>query len=246
MASVEDYTDPHIETFVPVPPTQPGVCDVCHGASNPGFSRCRSCHITTEQVSKPLTRIVPIALCEAHGQFHHVLRSYKDGTPKLQDRLRLQVAAFLGRFLAAHGSCIGQWDAVTTVPSGHGRPGGHPLARALQLVAALKRRHIELLEPGQAATPDRHLDAADDRFQVVRTVDGLRVLLIDDMLTTSAAVQSAASALSLAGAHVPAACVLGRYIKPDYSEATTRLWERAVARKPFRFGRCCLCDPLWP
>ncbi len=68
------------------------------------------------------------------------------------------------------------------------------------------------------------------------------MLIIDDVFTTGAAVQSAASALSLAGARVSGACVLGRYIKPDYSEAARQLWERAVARKPFRFGRCCLCE----
>ena len=60
---VRALTDPYLGTFTPVPPAADGVCDVCHSAPNPGWPRCLSCERTIGQVSRPLTRVVPITLC---------------------------------------------------------------------------------------------------------------------------------------------------------------------------------------
>ncbi len=60
MATVADLTDPYLATFTPVPPAGEGVCDVCHGAPNPGWTRCWSCSRTTGQVRHSIERIVPI------------------------------------------------------------------------------------------------------------------------------------------------------------------------------------------
>jgi orotate phosphoribosyltransferase len=65
------------------------------------------------------------------------------------------------------------------------------------------------------------------------------VLLIDNTFTTGARVQSAASALALAGADVVAAVVLGRFVRPDYSAEARQLWERQ-RRLGFDFDTCCL------
>ena len=92
--------------------------------------------------------------------------------------------------------------------------------------------------------PAGHLAASDHGFTVMSRVRGRRVLLVDDTLTTGAEVQSAASALQAAGATIPAAVVLGRYINPDFNQAASDLWERAHGR-PFAFDRCCLCDQPW-
>jgi len=51
--------------------------------------------------------------------------------------------------------------------------------------------------------------------------------------------------LQLAGAVIPAAVVIGRYLNPGYNEAATQLWERARSRA-FTFERCCRCDTPWP
>lgn len=216
MATVADYTDPYLETFVPVLPAQPGVCDVCHSAPNPGFLRCKSCATTVSQVTRPVTRVVPISLCVAYSQLHDLLRKYKDASVVLQDRLRPRAAALLGRFLQEHRHCLGEWDVLTTVPSGSGREGLHPLSRAIAMLGEFRRQLVHVLEPGRIPEGDRHLNAADDRFRVRTSVDGTHALLVDDMFTTGAAVQSAASALQLAGAQAIAAVVLGRYVKPDF------------------------------
>src|SRR5574341_1774663 len=116
MTTVRDLTDPYLDTFPPVPPTAEGVCNVCHGAPNPGWATCWSCDRTVGQVSLPITRVAPITLCEPMGQVHHVLCKYKDGPPELQRRFKPRVAALLGAF------CSTMPEGVGAV--GHGAPFG--------------------------------------------------------------------------------------------------------------------------
>ena len=110
------------------------------------------------------------------------------------------------------------------------------------MVSSLASHYEELLLPG--SRPARHRSADDDAFKVKARIDGRRVLLVDDMFTSGAEVQSAASALQLAGAIVPAAVVIGRFIKPELNEAARVLWQQASDRE-FAFDRCCLCDRGW-
>ena len=65
------------------------------------------------------------------------------------------------------------------------------------------------------------------------------MLLIDDTYTSGATVQSAASALQMAGAKVVAVVVVGRYVKPDFNYRTQALWDE-VSSEVFSFGSCCL------
>jgi predicted amidophosphoribosyltransferase len=239
---VRALTDPYLATFTPVPPVAGGVCDICHGAPNPGWSRCLSCERTIVQVSRPLTRVVPITLCGRMGPVHYLLRQYKDGPAQLRDRLAPRVAALLARFLQQHRRCIGSWDLITVVPSSIGRPGPHPLAQAINMVPALAGTYRALLQTG--LHPAGHLAAGDDAFVVTGEITSRQVLLVDDTFTTGAEIQSAASALQAAGATIPAAVVIGRYINPDFSQAAQDLWERAHSR-PFSFERCCLCEEPW-
>jgi predicted amidophosphoribosyltransferase len=242
-ATVDDYTNPYLETFVPVPPVAPGVCAICHGAPNPGYRECYSCAEALSQVSRPVTKVVPITLCDPHGPMYQLLRDYKrSGYPELEQRLRLRMAALLGRFVATHQACLGDWDVLTTVPSTGGRQGPHPLVGVVSMVRALAKRHRNLL--GVGAIPARHRSGGDGKFTVVAPLSGQRVLLVDDLLTSGARLQSAGSALRIAGATVVAAVVVGRFIKPTHSESSRGLWARAAVRE-FNFDRCCLCDEAW-
>lgn len=76
------------------------------------------------QVSRPITRVVPITLCAEWGPVHNLLRGYKDGPEELRARFLPRVAALLARFVDEHGKCIGHWETVTAVPSSKGRPAG--------------------------------------------------------------------------------------------------------------------------
>jgi len=238
--SVRDYTDPFLQHYCPVPPVGPGVCDVCHGAPGVGWERCYSCNQTTGQVSHPIELVVPISLATKEGQFYHVLKSYKGWYAT--ENQRLQLASLFARFLAQHGKCIRReadmdWNVITIVPSTGDRMGAHPLENVLSRVPALRSQYEALLVRGTA--PIGHNLAADDGYQVTSDVSDRRVLLIDDTFTTGGRVQSAASALQLAGARIASAVVAARIINPEF-DTSRELWERQRGQ-PFSFEVCCLC-----
>jgi predicted amidophosphoribosyltransferase len=241
--SVADFTDPYVKTLTPPPLCGEGVCDICHGSPNAGFSRCYSCHQTTQQVSRPLSLVVPISLYEIPGQLHHVLRNYKDGYDDAQRyELQLRVAALLLRFLSEHGEHVARtagepWEIITSVPSTVPRAGGHPLESTIGLARQLMEQYEPLLERHDGVLG--HNQASDTAYRVTGDVAGANVLLVDDTFTSGARIQSAASALSLAGAKVIAAVPIGRVINPDYNESTREFWD-AVRRRPFTFDLCCL------
>jgi hypothetical protein len=177
-------------------------------------------------------------------------RSAPSRPPQLQGRsnrglraqFRLQISALLTRFLRDHDVCIaaaggGEWDVITTIPSSSGRTGPHPLEEVIHLSRRLSDSYRPLLETGSAKLRFRQAD--DQGFVTRETVDGLRVLLMDDTLTTGARTQSAASTLSLSGAEVVAVVPVGRVIAPDYNDESGALWSSARST-PFDFDTCCL------
>ncbi len=244
MPSAQELADSAAGYLVPVPAAADGVCDICHGAPNPGHRRCFSCAETSAQVAHPVANVVPISLYQVGGQLHHVLRGYKDGPdPTVRYQFSLIVAALLASFLQRHGTCVAEaagesWDLVTTVPSGRGRELPHPLDGAIELSPWLRSWCHPLLAKGGGDV--RHNHADEQAYVVTEEVLGLRILLLDDTYTTGAALQSAASALSAAGARVIGAVPIGRVIHPEFNEQTRRLWGRATA-SAFDFERCCLC-----
>jgi orotate phosphoribosyltransferase len=75
---------------------------------------------------------------------------------------------------------------------------------------------------------------SDSGFDVAENVTGKKLLLLDDVYTTGSRSQSAASALTAAGANIVGIMVIGRRVNPDYSEDAMRVWARQSA-VPFRF-----------
>ncbi len=245
MVDAARYTDPHLSAYRPVPAAGPGVCPVCRAGLPPGSRLCHSCALTMSQVSRPTRNVVPVSLYETPGPLWQVLRYYKDGPAAARGPLTVQVAAIIGRFTGRHLPCLarllgGEPTAVTTVPSTRGgqRPGSHPLQAAVLAVTGLARSYRPLLAPGPV--PAGHNQADDGTFRLTAAVAGQRVLLIDDTFTTGARLQSAASALQLAGAAGVAALTVGRVIWPGRNGNCRRIWEQSLAT-PFSFSECCLC-----
>jgi predicted amidophosphoribosyltransferase len=239
-----DHTEPYLSIYTPVLPADPGVCEICHGAPGEGFHRCSSCVQTMRHVSHPVRRVVPISLYQTPGQLWKVLRDYKDGlTVTQRHRFTLQVAATIGRFLVSHQGCIAgsmrePWDLIVTVPSSKERAGTHPLRLAIDMLPApFSDRAADVLRRGTVQVDHRRAD--DLGFLVDADLGGARILLVDDTLTTGARVQSAASALQLAGGRVVAAVVVGRVIRPEWSKESAALWRAARSRR-FSFDTCCL------
>lgn len=242
--SYEDVTDRLIDALVPPPPAGDGVCRFCHGATGHGYRQCASCLRTSSQVSNPATTIVPISLYTIPSPLHNTLRQYKDGRPgPARNELVLQVAGLIGRFLRDHRRCIAattsrDFDTIVPVPSN--RPGPHPLEQTLRILIALRDIVAPVLEVGTAPV-DEQRNANDHAFRTRESVAGRKVLVVDDTFVTGARVQSAASALTLAGADVVAALVVGRVIglNPAYPQ-NQDLWDRMQSRG-FSFETCCLC-----
>jgi phosphoribosylpyrophosphate synthetase len=169
------------------------------------------------------------------------ISNYKDGTDS--DRLRFapEVAGILARFFAECGGPLtertGGWDVASVVPSAGGREPPHPLEVVLDAEAhgSVPNREVLLTHVGEVG----HRAPNEGAFRVSSDVDSGRVLLLDDVYTTGAEAQSAASALDAAGAQVIAIVVIARRINPDYSEAHGRMWDRQT-KIPFRFT-----DPPW-
>lgn len=188
----------------------------------------------------PAERVVPIALYRTGDNLWHALRRYKDGRdPAVRRRLRRGLARLLSLFLRRHLACVApgasaHW-CITVVPSTRRRRQRHPLERLVRRHRWLRRRYVRTLRP---ARPPGHNAASDTAFRVIRDVNGLEIVLVDDTFTTGASVQSAVSALRLAGAKVIGVVVIGRVVNPDACPEEDALWASA-RRTPWRLNRCC-------
>jgi len=249
--TAEEFTDPYLGNYTPPPEVQPGVCNVCHGATGymydgDPWERCWSCKESIRGVSNPLTLVVPISLYRVGEQLHTVLKDYKRSPSKrVRERHLWQVGAILHRFLWGHRDHIateagGYWDTVAIVPSKTNHDDVHPLESAIMLGEPLRDEYMRLLEPGDVSKIGR-ARSSDQGYVATDDAEGRRVLLVDDTFTSGATFQSAASALVLGGAEVVAGLVIGRVIdtsNANYPE-TLELWERQ-RKVRFSFETCCL------
>jgi hypothetical protein len=191
--------------------------------------------------------MVPISYSVAHEQLHHVLAGYKRLSGEIARWLQTGLAAVLWRFLDAHEACVAQhagvprFDVVTTVPSAAGAADepAHPLERIVGEICRPTRDRYEPLlsrpaRPGESA----HHDFDPGRFVARRSLDGARVLLVDDTWTTGANAQSAAASLKRAGARCVGAVVIGRHLKREWRQNDGRL--RSLPR-PFDWTSCSVC-----
>jgi len=222
-------------------PPGPGVCSVCRGPAGPGSPLCFCCAAVAAALAAPLAPVIPISTYRIPGPLHTVLRGYKDAP--ISDARRhyaLQLSTLLGRFLALHRPCLegvgeGPLDVTVAVPPSS-RPGDAPL-HAVGGPAWARGLLV------RANGPLGHLRPSVDGFAVPAprrpVVDGKRVLLVEDTLTTGARAQSAAAALRASGALAVVVVVVGRVVRPELNGHHAAYWHRARA-EDFRLGRCSL------
>jgi hypothetical protein len=243
-----EVTDPKISIFVPVPAaTVDGVCEICHNATLTGqlgtyYPRCWNCR------SLPVGSVgivAPISLVHtSESQLYASLRDYKSESPYISEGVRaehrLLLAATLQRFLRIHRPHIEEaggvaWDAIQVVPSTRQRHGDHPLEDVIRRTI-FRDQLVQVLTPtGEEVGHNQPNPAA---FAAREDASTRRFLLVDDTFTTGARVQSAAGALSSAGATVVAAVPIGRVI--DTNHPTKEAFWRERRSQTFDFDRCCL------
>jgi hypothetical protein len=240
MRTPREVTEPLRGILTTVPPREvAGACRICHGAPKPGFRVCFACQKVTNQVAKPVKLIAPISLSDHEGQLYRILsNSERSRDPVVQREAADQVACLFLRFVGDHADCIRRvagrrWSGIAMVPDQQDPQRSRPLETALE------RRQLPLVHPLQAGREEvRPMAACDAGYEVVMDVAGMSLLLVDDVLNTSAHLQSAASALQRAGADVVAAVLVVRLLNPQYKEEA-ELLARAGAT-PFDFKECCL------
>jgi hypothetical protein len=217
--------------LLPVPAVpQVGVCEMCHSSAGSGFRRCRQCE-RAWNLGPP--EILPITMEVKGGLLHDHLRGYKDaGDATVRDRMSTRLAGLLSVFFAGHRRCVGEWDAVTCVPSVERAALDVVVARVGALAGDLRQLLAE--RPGG---PEREMSV--ERFSVTSEVTGTRVLLLDDTFTSGSAVFSAAAALRRAGATVVGPVVIGRFVDPTWPPSVELLeWLRPRRWDEDRCARC--------
>jgi hypothetical protein len=215
-----------------VPDPGPGVCCVCRGPVSGGQRVCFACRVVARRLGRPLAPVVPARLCPLPGPLYTVLLGYKE-SPVAEARRRFgaMVRALVRSFLLGDGDRLdamagGAFDLVALVPSTH-RPGVAPLGRVDGLghdvAAALPaaRWAADLLQRADAPggpPPVAHMRPDPAAFSLGApgrlAVGGARVLLLDDTYVSGARSQSAAAALSRAGARCTLIAPLGRVLRP--------------------------------
>jgi phosphoribosylpyrophosphate synthetase len=193
--------------------TVAGRCRVCAGPTGVGYSMCTSCRDVAVALGRPPVPVTAVALVSESSPLYRALRQYKSGEHEVAARQRGRLAALLRRFFARHQRCIAPdgADMSVVVPSPrHGRPPPHPLA-ALVAAAGTLPPLADVLAPDGA--PIVHRRPSASAYRVTAGVAGMRILLVDDVYTSGAHLQSAAAALVDAGANDVRALVLGRFVR---------------------------------
>ncbi len=173
---------------------------------------CTSCRDVALALGRPPVPVTPIALVTASSPLYRALRQYKSGEPGVASRQAARLAALVDRFFARHLDCLAPdgLDLAVVVPSPRdGRPPPHPLTTLVTGTKVLPQL-ADALSPGTA--PVAHRRPARDGYRATNGVSGKRVLLVDDVYTSGAHLQSAAAALEEAGACSVHAVVLGRFV----------------------------------
>ena len=207
-------------------------CRTCRGPTPVGLARCYQCDLARSQAGELLAdAVAPIAYAVRGGQLAGDLWRYKsDRADAAESAARLR--AMLDGYLAEHGASV--WRAagmvagpaaVAVVPSGRGRPSGHPLP-------ALVQSCVDVPLIGLSVAPEEaaHVRGVDPRWlRVDGPVIDDDVLVVDDTWVSGGSAQSAAVALKLAGARRVAIVVIGRHVNPDDPRSERLLGELPAA-----------------
>jgi Phosphoribosyl transferase domain len=174
---------------------------------------CTSCRDVAVALGRPLLPVTAVALVTGTSPLYRALRQYKSGEPDVAARQAARLSSLLDRFFARHLPCVvpDGLDVCVVVPSPpDGRPPPHPLA-ALVASSGWMPAVPDALFCG--TSPVAHRRPSVDAYGATDRVAGKRVLLVDDVYTTGAHLQSAAVALGAAGARQVRALVLGRFVR---------------------------------
>jgi ComF family protein len=197
-------------------------CPACGGPSAGGF--CEVCTAEFARIQNPCSRCglsLPAARCprgQAAWAIDAVVAPLRYGPPldHYVHALKYRGARLIGRALALllaaglDGRCAGV-DVLVAVPLHRSRLCERGYNQAQEIARTLGRSlHLPVLERGilrAVATPPQTGQTAAERragiaraFRIERDLAGLRIAIVDDVVTTGATVNALARALKAAGA----------------------------------------------
>lgn len=200
-------------------------CPSCAGATDAGF--CAGCRRDLPSLPRPcptcgLPR--PVLRCPREAAAWHVARvvapfEYAPPLDAFLQALKFGHGRSLGRALAllvapvisACGEGAGRADVLVPVPLHRRRLRSRGYNQAAEIARTLSARLHVPLDPGatrrmSAAAPQSRLPAraraanVENAFEVKADLTGLRVAIVDDVITTGATINALAAALIGAGA----------------------------------------------
>lgn len=204
--------------LVQAPRPAADVCPIC-GDLRTG-PLCDNCVALTERLGHELTAIEPITMYRRAMPIRNRLRFYKEPHHPLHRPYQHELTTLLKNnpAFAALGNL--NPDAICWVPSTRERF-AHPLP--VLIAAATHLPVTDLL----------HTNTTSEQAQFTANgCDRLRIVIVDDVYTTGATLQTAISALRKAGAQILTAIVIGRRINPDATPQLHQWWNTYCAPSP--------------
>jgi predicted amidophosphoribosyltransferase len=220
-------TDALRTELVPLPDDSSDVCPMCRSWRHDRFEYCSNCLQVQAELASPCGRVVPITLYRRPSHIRDWLKYYKPGDEDYRPEYGLYISAIIQRFMHENIerliSAVGQYTVVCPVPSSSPLRSA-PLSCIIEGEPVFGAPMRELLRRGPGELGHRVM--SENAFVPYGNSSGERVLLIDDVYTTGARAQSAASALGTYGASVAAILVVARRIDPKFNFTAKTLWDR--------------------
>lgn len=202
-----------------------GVCAVCRaptpiGSQGTHFERCFPCN---KHYSTVLNGFIPICYSVNDGLEGALWRVKNEESSSW---LQLPLASLLWAFLDSHLKCIedaygGPFDMGVTVPSSKQRNGINHLDDLLSCVKTWPVVWVQnvLIKTRSESASERRQRIVPDLFVADPSVNGKRILILDDTFTSGGSMASAAYALREAGAARVVGISFGRQLNSNREEA---------------------------